>query len=658
MQSSEFDLWEQLSQQHPQCRQLLLQIVGLAYEEERNDQLLPFEGDFNLLKPAVTTKLIQVDSAGVHFIDPTIRERATAQYLIEQSLLGAWEDADRFTRSLQRLRKEDLAETILIEIHNKYNHDVVARLAEDIPQGHFWFLCHLVFKLLPKLSLETKSLVSALSKIQEAASGDMADHIIYRGVQALAEAQPTLAMSLIEEISHEPSAPITAFIPPLLKGVSRSSFIYSFKHAINLSSSEHLNFQRAAIVTLSTLDYSDAQLKERKQVLELFSALLQSDSDEILAAIAFGYQQILRSEKGPAANALLVLSSRNSSTIQFSVSKALFVYAREYGREEWFLKALFNLSSVDDSLGGIIRNIMFILQNLLEESPQGVLDFFERWACCHDVHARQHENDSFKHFESIASSLAASHRHSLEKAITRWFASDKRQLHRLAARLVHIATQGVGNPKQPRFIELDSELIEKVGRTNLPTILHRILGHVFSAGGLGGLIFSALSMAPKDRATRMFVIEAFCDYVIYNFPSLLDTFILDKMRSGQPFERSAAREIRKRIKIYRQARENRPKLKELHAHPRAIRLARAKRKKMNEVIERGIEEHSVLLQLITRVTLKAGTSWFSEVNGHFTDKSNLGHFSQQVELPTGEIIDPVGQFRLRVAWLQEEEGSN
>jgi hypothetical protein len=660
MQSSEtpLDLWEQLGQQHPQCRQLLLQIVGLAYEEERDGQLLPFEGDLNLLKSAVTTDLIQIDSGGFHFVDPTIRERATAQYLIEQGLLSTWDDIDRFTRSLQRIRGNDLAATVLTEIHNKYNHDVVACLAEDIPKEHFWFLCHLVFKSLPKLNLR-KPLASALSKIQEIASGDMADHIIYRGVQDLAESQPTLAISLIEEISREPSAPTTAFIPPLLRGISRSSFIHAFKHAIELSASEHLNFQRAGIVTLSTLDYSDTQLKERQQVLDLFSSLLQSDSDEVLAAIAFGYQQILRFEKETATTALIELSSRNSATIQFSISKSLFGHAKEHGREDWFLKALFNLARVDSSLNGIVRNIEFVLQHLLEaNAPQAVLDFFQYWACYHEVHPRQYEDDSFKAFESLASSLAASHRHSLEKAITRWFSSDKRELHRLAARLVHIATRGAGNSKRARFLELAFEPFEEITRANLMTILRRILGYVFSPGGLGGLTFSALSIVSKDRELRAFVIEAFCGYVIYNFPSLLDTFIADKVRSGQPFERGAAREIQKQVRAYRQAREKLPRLKDLQVQPRAIRLARAKRKKMNETIERGIEEHSVFLQLFPKVTLKAGTSWFSEVNGHFTEKSNLGHFRQDMELPTGEIIDPVGQFRLRVAWLQEEEDSN
>jgi hypothetical protein len=661
MQSSEtpLDLWEQLGQQHPQCRQLLLQIVGLAYEEERNGQLLPFEGDLNLLKPAVTTDLIQIDSGGFHFVDPTIRERATAQYLIEQSLLSTWDDIDRFTRSLQRIRESDLAATVLTEIHNKYNHDVVTRLAEDTPKEHFWSLCHLVFKSLPKLNLETRSLASALSKTQEIASGDMADHIIYRGVQALAESQPTLAISLIEEISREPSAPTTAFIPPLLRGISRSSFIHAFKHAIELSASEHLNFQRAGIVTLSTLDYSDTQLKERQQVLDLFHSLLQSDSDEVLAAIAFGYQQILHFEKETATTALIELSSRNSATIQFSISKALFAHAKEHGKEDWFLKALFNLARVDSSLNGIVRNIEFVLQHLLEANAhQAVLDFFQYWACYHEVHPRQYEDDSFKSFESLASSLVASHRPSLEKAITRWFSSDKRELHRLAARLVHIATRGTSNSNQTRFLKLAFEPGEEITRANLMTILRRILGYVFSVGGLGGLTFSALSIAPKDRELRAFVIEAFCSYIIYNFPSLLDTFITDKVRSGQPFERGAAREIQKQVRAYRQAREKLPRLKDLQVQPRAIRLARAKRKKMNETIERGIEEHSVFLQLFPKVTLKAGTSWFSEVNGHFTEKSNLGHFRQEMELPTGEIIDPVGQFRLRVAWLQEEEDSN
>lgn len=83
--------------------------------------------------------------------------------------------------------------------------------------------------------------------------------------------------------------------------------------------------------------------------------------------------------------------------------------------------------------------------------------------------------------------------------------------------------------------------------------------------------------------------------------------------------------------------------------------------KQQAAISEEADKRSVLASLFPRIPLKYGRSFFMEKDGEYTEPSELEEISHSVELPRGELIDPIGQQIKRLHWqsagLQEDDDS-
>lgn len=76
--------------------------------------------------------------------------------------------------------------------------------------------------------------------------------------------------------------------------------------------------------------------------------------------------------------------------------------------------------------------------------------------------------------------------------------------------------------------------------------------------------------------------------------------------------------------------------------PTRIRHAVAlkKAKEQREISEKA-DEHSIFLQICSRVSLKAGTGSFSIHQEHVSEINRLGSFSSFITLPAQYVVDPL-----------------
>ena len=138
--------------------------------------------------------------------------------------------------------------------------------------------------------------------------------------------------------------------------------------------------------------------------------------------------------------------------------------------------------------------------------------------------------------------------------------------------------------------------------------------------------------------------------VLYNYPWSAGQYLRSRLVECAP-ESAEARAIEialAKSDSYYAALAALPELVEIRTPSRRQYLIRLERARMHERVMEETRKQSVLMSLVHRVPLKYGNSSFSDRDGVLSDPSVLGSFSHEVELPRGEMIDPIGQLLMRI----------
>ena len=85
-----------------------------------------------------------------------------------------------------------------------------------------------------------------------------------------------------------------------------------------------------------------------------------------------------------------------------------------------------------------------------------------------------------------------------------------------------------------------------------------------------------------------------------------------------------------------------PRLAELTPPPKLQRqFAKARAKQMRDATEEA-QKSSMMLQLVTRIPIKAGVGFFTFRDGGYTDTSHMQSFSHSITMPRRDTLDTVG----------------
>ena len=292
------------------------------------------------------------------------------------------------------------------------------------------------------------------------------------------------------------------------------------------------------------------------------------------------------------------------------------------------------LGSLDHALAGLLRTdahrdqvLNFLADWITTQGPDGLID--TRLPEIFDACAARIFGDSAL----------------LARVVTEWFMSDVPGLPAAATGLLsRVSRRGEST------IGLDVAILDAAEDAALPFLARRLLGYLIDGGQLLSLALSLLRL--RDAAHRVYPLMPWLlgQEIGYDYP---DTTIQRLRGAAEAASDDAERQlldgIRAGLEADMAALESLPRLKML-APPAELRrgFRKARAKQMEAAMREG-ESRSVLRQIFQSVTIKAGTSFFQQLDDHYTEPTAMAAHSISMELPRREALDPIGNdYRRRV----------
>lgn len=446
---------------------------------------------------------------------------------------------------------------------------------------------------------------------------------------------PLLARELYTFVRNQISPENTGLYGTALIGMARAGhFCDATELALGDAASECADLLAAALWALGCLkDYweKESELKTRaQQVLKAmghhsdFNVSFQAWQALANAAVSQPelVTELLKHTQPNNQSALLVLS--DFAFMNFKVAKDHSSFAE-------ILDALTSLDADREN------NFDYVLSQLIEISTHDelVYDSLTTWVIKH--------YDSRASDEKLGSCFAQSmmklaNKPLLNKLITRWLVSEERVLGRAFADL--IGYLWVHEVRQPVFAK---DILDTLNADDFKYLVRRLLGWTFHEEALLALTFSLLNTQDAQQRTFNLVYSLLVEEVGRNYPQSTLEAIQEKLKDASPEEKQLLEKAQADLLTYTEAIKQLPVRHEFRPPiPMRIRHAVAlkKARKQQEAMDKA-NEKSILRQLCTTVSLKAGIGSFSIFQGKISDINRLGSFSCFISLPAKYVVDPL-----------------
>jgi len=367
---------------------------------------------------------------------------------------------------------------------------------------------------------------------------------------------------------------------------------------------------------------------------------------EIDYVLARAYGNLV-DETDDAKEALIELSSRPDPRTHNQITQALYAL-NDALDEPWCREVLAQLAGASTKDSTVLDNLDLHLSELAEKAPSTVVEVLSEF-----VQASTQETAKTgaltEIFNSSISTLLEQHPAELETAITTWFASGDPRLHRAAAAVVdhhYHATSPEGRP----VFNLNDDVLKDLTADAVISVLRRISGHVKSSRSLASLISSALHRDPCPEQIERSVISLLTGYVLYNYPGEAREQLEGQLENGEfsAEEEEAIQQAFTESDAYYDRLGDLPRLNELSPPSHHLsKIRRARRQQQSAFMEKAREE-SVIQSLFRSVPLKYGSGFYQVEGEGPSEPVPLSEISSEMEIPRGELIDPVGQAYKRI----------
>jgi len=649
--------WHQIEKKNKKCYKILLNIARISCRHGYSSKAIPVDHPIEIIDPAVGAGLLTVEDGKTRFKDERVWLYAVCEYLVVKVLLQAWEDDKKLWVVMRaiylrgdRINCDALAATAIQMLHNKYGMDVVKRVRELCTKGKdYWNILNAFEEALPKLKVEAIALKETLRSIEPVVRNDLGTDI-YHAVEELSRLQADTGEKLYQELVAENKGNVTGFIPCVLLGMSKNNFGQAYAKATTLLENASADLIGAGIIALGRLDYHESSQKGYlKTTFEHYQKLKRRRNAQVAASLVNSYGRLLK-YSDESKSALVQLSKRTMPGVLYEIAVALSLNAKEYAGEQWFRESLMNLSDVSSKYARVVQKCDGVLSRSVKAGDCDlVTSFWEAWVVKRDYGKSEEESLCvFKHSLS-RTSLECSGR--LMKCVTRWFNSDDDRLHLAAADLVAELYHQRERVSTIKF-ELDLDTLKQMSTRDKVYMICKLLAYVaVNPDALCAMVFSVIEPGAGDKIVTENVVAAFRDYIAYNYPGAAIKYLKECTSSEAPNKAAIVRRVLKEVEAYYELLHSLPQLQEFAPPPqRAQQLIQAKAKHQGREIFESVRKKSVFLQFCKEIRLKAGRSFFTEQDGKFTGKTNLGHISHSMEFPRGELVNPVGQVLSRLTW--------
>lgn len=654
--------WENLKTAHKECFNLLIDLTSEVYAGKDSLGRVPDTVEQAAIQPALDSNIIKLKEGQICFAAPQYRFEALSCFVAQMKLLPAWDDResflstvrDSFLKSQEYIGGEFHRRSLVI-LHNDLGRDLVSFMeALSSTEHQFWdFYSHFT-EVLPHIRTNPQPLLQTLAKVIASSVGDLTSGQVFKSVRDLAQQQPDLGVSLLEEILQEPEEPLTDLIPVLLGGLSTGDLNWAHQESIRLAASATPLLRPAGTKALGILDYTShgaaAFLTKTREVLEKMRV---SEDAEILPAVAYSFGCLFEVDP-PTVEALCKLSELPDANVQMQISLFLFRQASQHSEKPWLRHILFNLATVDAECNSIIHKLDHVLGEVAKTNPPLIVRFLEEWI---DNHASEEHTTNANIVESFSFTVSRILEHGspcLEEIITQWFSTENQRLNHAASSLITSVLHRT-HSTHPMTLSLHKDTLDNLNDTEIVHILHMILGYVNDPHCLCSLCFSILRKSRVSRAMKDRLVAAFADFILYNYPETGFEYLEKRRGSSVQKERDLARRSIERANEYFEPLKRIERLREFHPPTKRVHEFGKAESKVFQQVAKEEEDKSILRKLCTTITVLGGRRCFSDQSGGFSSRSGFHEFRMSIEAPRGERIDPIGQRVARFRWRNSKK---
>jgi hypothetical protein len=602
--------------------------------------------------------LVDEDQHGIRFVDAALRDQYVAR---EATITGDWTTAESFASQIAELqhrtvgfRARQTVGTLAIQLLLLGGVDVLglvsqlASMSSDERHG-FWSVYSVLCDALPTIETASSRLVEAVLPVIDASSSDMTSGLIYSAVEKWARRRAESANGLV---THLVTAGIPSLLPAAVSALSSFDRAKAHQVCVNLANASSTRaMSGAALVAIAGLPYDqpgDQLLQETVSIIAECLRNTPADLEPMVAQACFSLVKVT----DVAAQFIVTLSHRTDSRTRHVLALGLFQNGDERSKDEWWQTALFNLAPTPAADGGTFKYLDYCASRLAQHDPRLAIQFVERVALTRES---DFSDDCGELLDGTMSKLHKTAVTDLEDAITEWFGSRSTHLHRLAAGAVHRHNR---DDEPSRYLALSSRRLFRADDDYIMGVLTHATGWVIGGAPLAALLASSLRTSGLSAPLRSFVRELLTDVALYNYPKGAGDFLRKELARGVlfPVEADIVVAALKASDAYYKAISELPELLELRTPSHREYLQRLDRLAESARIAEQARSQSVMMSLIHRVPLKYGRASFAFHDGQLSSPEPLHSFSYGVELPRGEVLDPIGQLILRINLRHDRDG--
>lgn len=521
-------------------------------------------------------------------------------------------------------------------------------VSQECSNDSFWQFQSSICDVVPILDLSIEVFAQTFQHIVERTRNDYAGGRILPAAEYLGVFQPSVGIQLIDYISHTEDWEYIEILERLMTGVAYSQvdhFEFIVATCEKWLNSDTEKLCQAALSCARNLILADKL--EHNWILSRASLLISQSSKNTRITLSFILSRLGISSHAPIKKyrELLVQLKQLESEGEVAHGIASALAHDDTVPLEFRLSCLLLLTNVPQKNKGTIKQIGWVLYPLTRSHPEEVWNYLAAWVLAHNDRTMiaQHDmflptiQDTYQHNPGLGTLI-----------LTQWFSSSDLQLVEEARVILR---------------KLNVSAFSQRELSSMPLHIVEYITEKLLAGGFDGpqtltLLFSILRYTNNSKELEQHFLEVLRS-VTWNYPGSAAKFfeqVCDKDDKSLPF--TLLQKAQQELEEY-QAQHKNVFAQELAPSKHRVERYRKFEAKSMQIAQDALteDEQSPLLGLVSHVTIGRGNRTFHMYlsppdlvqKRMFSMPNGFAEFSDSIELPRMEIIDPEGEviWRLR-----------
>jgi hypothetical protein len=486
--------------------------------------------------------------------------------------------------------------------------EYLLKFGKKTKSRNFFFLKSNFAGALPYLKMSEESLAEILYHLYDNANQELLFCVVYKPVQKYCSQQFANGWKLLEYMIEKKK---TEFVVSVLVGISKVDFDKTFEYTRKLFHEK--DFCGIAICAFGAFEYEDYKFLEN--ILNLFESL-NSDEENILTALAKSYGNLVHNqlvEQNGKTNylfeKLIDLAKKDIPAVQYNILMSVFRKDNS-DHSEKEIELLMNFTKVDKKYQSIINEIEYALNTLKE--PKLIFKFIVSWVLNHPI-------ENYK--EIFSYPLHEAYKRDAEGFIENYLfliIHNKGKVRFYANNITDFIQVTEKNK------EIWRKYLYNLDKDQIIKFINSILIDSFKPEERMKLVLMLLHK--KDGDIFKYILQRFV-WIVHDYGGMvketIETFLDDQNPLEKKFIDSFLICYEKIVNFWK--RKN--KIKEFNPYESqaayASKFDKLFYKKQSEDLRKSVAEHSVFMQLCTKITISRGRKFKIGANAQYSEMNEL-----------------------------------